>query len=352
MIPSYSSQAEGIKDVVANLPPVEQYTDQLCIMREEDPKLPYFPRRLLSKSIVKWGQLKLLLTEMTALMFYAASIPDPIVVYAGASPGHHINLLIEFFPQMKWVLYDPKPISVQESDRVKVFQVSFTDSIAKSYARLNNVVFITDIRTGSHTNRGFKHNEREIWNDMLDQKRWVELMKPRVAHIKFRLPYVDVSDQTTFTSTYFSGTIFYQPFAGASSTECRLVVVPQADGNYKTITYDNKAYEDRCFYRNAVLRESQVYKDNIIGSVDVFDSGEMDNRIDSRMMLSTFWNYLKKSQGNSFLSQSSEDQYAQSVAISSYARKFISSYRQEPVSLSIIRQWNSTDRKLPEEDEE
>lgn len=45
----------------------------------------------------------------------------------------------------------------------------------------------------------------QIMNDMADQKRWVTLMKPSMAMLKFRLPW------TKGKTSYFSGNLNATP---------------------------------------------------------------------------------------------------------------------------------------------
>lgn len=56
--------------------------------------------------MLQWGQLKLLMMELLFLKPYK-EVEDVCVVYAGASPGHHLKVLIELMPRTwKWHLYD------------------------------------------------------------------------------------------------------------------------------------------------------------------------------------------------------------------------------------------------------
>jgi hypothetical protein len=57
-------------------------------------------------SVLHWGQMKLLLTELQFLTSHAIK-ENVNVVYAGSSPGHHLKVLIELMPpSWNWHLYD------------------------------------------------------------------------------------------------------------------------------------------------------------------------------------------------------------------------------------------------------
>ena len=56
------------------------------------------------------GQKKLLFSEIYFLTIVSkyVNINDCILVYVGASPGSHINILNKLFPDLYFVLYDKK----------------------------------------------------------------------------------------------------------------------------------------------------------------------------------------------------------------------------------------------------
>lgn len=73
------------------------------------------------------------------------------LLYAGAAPGTHVKKLSALFPDVKFVLVDPAPFTVKETDRIRCRQELFTDEVAKEYAGRDDVLFISDIRSsGKH----------------------------------------------------------------------------------------------------------------------------------------------------------------------------------------------------------
>ncbi|EWM21625.1 Poly A polymerase regulatory subunit [Nannochloropsis gaditana] len=157
-----------------------------------------------------WGQRKLFLNELELLTRYAEE--GDLVLYAGAAPGWHLELLSRrFFPGVAFVLVDPAPFRIEASERVKLVAGLMTDALAREYAGRENLIFISDIR------RTYA-SEDLILEDMREQERWHEMMGPKVSMMKFRLPW------RAGETEYLDGEVWTQPYAKARSTETRLVV--------------------------------------------------------------------------------------------------------------------------------
>jgi hypothetical protein len=150
------------------------------------PRRKYVPRaKDHALSVQHLGQRKLLMSEIGALIRLDAK-KEYTAVYAGAAPGVHTPLLSDLFPNVMFHLYDPAPFRIRESARIKLFNVCFTDEIAQTYTRskYEHLVFICDIRRST--------DESMVWEDMLAQKRWHEIMCPMLTSLKFRLPWPGV----------------------------------------------------------------------------------------------------------------------------------------------------------------
>lgn len=123
-----------------------------------------------------WGQRKLFMNELELLTLHGSD--GDVVVYAGAAPGKHItHLANQLFPHINFVLVDPAPFLIKESDKIKLINSLMTDEIAKEYAGRDNVVFVSDIR------RTYA-SEDLILEDMLDQQRWHDIIRPKVGQEK------------------------------------------------------------------------------------------------------------------------------------------------------------------------
>jgi len=80
------------------------------------PENTYVEMKKLKASVHHWGQLKLLLNEIDFLTPYI-HLPELCVVYVGASPGHHLKVLVDMMPKTwTWELFDEKPNEVFAGD--------------------------------------------------------------------------------------------------------------------------------------------------------------------------------------------------------------------------------------------
>ena len=249
-----------------------------------------------------WGQRKLGLALIQFLTFYwdPKSIPNPIVVYAGAAPGTNIKFVSQLFPAITWELYDPSKFNVSSNDKIHVHNDYFTDDVAKQWSDRNDVFFISDIR-GSIEKGLSKKQENELWEqvirkDMENQSRWYKIIKPVKAQLKFRLPYT-VDDNQNIVE-YLKGTIYKGIWAPPHSTEGRLV--PEG---YDEMIYDARSYEYKQFYFNINIRSMQKYINPFyaIGSGYEFNdigAPELLNDWDSLSETYIWMWYIQKMSGN------------------------------------------------------
>nr|QBK91940.1 MAG: poly a polymerase regulatory subunit [Pithovirus LCPAC304] len=238
------------------------FTSDMLHLAPDAPRREYYSRKKEGeiKTSVHWGQRKLLMSEIAFLVYFwdPKEVPHPIVVYAGAACGDHIPLLPDLFPQIKeFHLYDPEPFSIDPTDKLRLYSQLFTVDTAKEWSGRDDVLFISDIRTGDYTKMTSSDNEKAIIEDMELQKRCVEIIQPVQAHLKFRLPYSDF-DEEYMKVHYLDGYAFLQPWAPHTSTETRLVPVKNG-GEYTTKVWDAIQYEEQLFYHNTVYRSMQLY---------------------------------------------------------------------------------------------
>lgn len=263
---------------------------KLYIIDSSTPEVPYTSRKDEIKTAVHWGQRKLFLTVLQFMTLYVKLERDivPKIVYAGAAPGHNIALLSKLFPTCEFHLYDMNKFSdlLNGNPKVKLYKQLFLDEDAKKWNGIDNVYFISDIRRDT-LGMSTKDAELIIQGDMQMQMKWIELMKPVESHLKFHLPYSGLGIGST--TEYFNGTVYVQPWRGASSTECRLV--PKW-GEKKL--WNNKKYEDQNFYINSILREKTKFYNPLDGSLNPIDGQELLNDYDSAMEINILSDYIKK----------------------------------------------------------
>ena len=254
--------------------------DDLLLLDEHDEKEYVEDKQGISN--VHWGQRKLLLSEILFLTkFYDCNvIPNPVIVYAGASPGNHIPFLSQLFPLLTFHLYDPQPFHIQSTEKIFIHQQLFTLSQANQWSGRLNVYFISDIRTADAEKQKLEDHEQTIIKDMQLQASWYKTIKPVQALLKFRLPYPIAFLPLSFN--YLDGWIFKQPWAPARSTETRLVP------NNKMKIWQTKKYESQMFYHNTMIRTEQKYQNAIL------DEQELVNDFDSCGETNILSQYYKK----------------------------------------------------------
>eukprot|EP01083_Nonionella_stella_P276188 938314_1 len=247
------------------------FLTERCIDPNKYPQAPYERRKKHPKKhIIHWGQRKLLLSEIEFLTKHLHNAKKGhdgyvLVIYAGAAPGSHIPLLIEMFDNIRMELFDPNTFShvVQNKRRIRVHQQYFTDQIAQELGALGrDILFISDIRTADHRRQSGEECEATIMKDNALQSNWVRAMNKGgnliAAMLKFRMPYPHLIHKDQMKQELLAGTIYLQCFAPVTSTETRLHVVPDRNGQIKTTIYDCTQYEQWLFWFNYKARQSYI----------------------------------------------------------------------------------------------
>lgn len=238
--PTLPRRMQDLLRHLGNSTPLLSAEPPLRVLQPQAPGEPYRRRQGERKSVVHWGQRKLLLAEIEFLTLY--SQPGQVVVYAGAAPGHHIGYLADLFPCLRFVLVDPHEFAVQPTPRVTVRQELFTDATALEFAG-RNVLFLSDIRTGDWKQLSSEEVEEYIWRDMCDQQRWHLLMRPAKSMLKFRLPWPQGS-----RSLYLNGMVLLPIWGPQTTSECRLV--PTVGMR----VWENTLHNSQLFYFNTRTR--------------------------------------------------------------------------------------------------
>jgi hypothetical protein len=189
-----------------------------------------------------WGQRKLLLSEIEFLVQYGDKAK--LVLYVGAAPGTHIGYLSDLFPEHRFILFDPLPFVIKpRREMIECRREIFTNDTAQEFVG-HNCLFISDIRSVNVDDVQEEELDAVVSQDMLAQQRWVQIIQPIAACLKFRLPWCAGKTE------YLKGTIFYPVWGRPSTSESRLVVERHAG----TSIYDNLLYSEEMCYFNSVLR--------------------------------------------------------------------------------------------------
>lgn len=228
---------------------------------ETAPRAAYNRREEEIKTIVHVGQRKLLVTEIEFITRF--TMPDKLtyVVYAGAAGGRHQEILNKMFPNVQFLLYDPHRFVIKTGRNRQVFQEFFTTSTAQELATKFSredaqCLFISDVRRVEE-NITELQKQQLVLGDLQTQRIWLQILNPAASLLKFVMPYPIPGVPSTVE--YFNGIIFLQPWAGATSSETRLLVTT----NRSIKEYDVKQYEETLFYHNTVIRTT--YYQNVEG---------------------------------------------------------------------------------------
>ena len=295
------NKASGDWGSVLEVPPPPSNTyEKIDFFRKLTDKIPrakYHRRNRDIKNNLHWGQRKLLLSEIEFLtLFYQSDTykknPEkPIyIIYAGSSPGTHIKYLWTLFPEVFFVLYDPREFDPVITGKFTAKHIHthvqlFLDETASEWQSVDHqdkhVLLVSDIRTSELDTMEPDEVERHIYQDNQWQKQWWQIMEPAMAMFKFRLPWDEK------TTEYPEGDIYLQIFPPLTSTETRLIV---HDPNAPTKIYDHKEYEERMFRFNTVER-SQEY-DNILEEIPEEKKEGLTNQYDSVGEIQVLENYI------------------------------------------------------------
>jgi hypothetical protein len=266
-------------------------TEFLRILNDEFPQEKYQPRKKdEDRTTIHYGQRKLHLSEVEFLTNVCNDLPDKtfkkiVLIYAGAAPGIHLDLLSQMFPFITFVLIDPAKFSIEPNSKLIIKREFFTDEMALDLKEEYNDwirLFISDIRLAGP---GYGYNDDEIeekvFEDMRSQENWYKILEPFRSLLKFRLPYVENrNNQKNNKINYLDGKIYFQIWAPCSSSETRLFVGENASKR----EYDCLKYENQMFRFNRVER-AQCYNHTI-------EANGIDHCYDCRGEVFIFQNYI------------------------------------------------------------
>jgi len=202
-----------------------------------------------------------MLSELELLVEHGEGIP--LVIYAGAAPGTHLACLCRFFPNVEFEAFDPRPFDERllpphGPPNLSLHQEAFTDTHASQLAaRGLPLLLVSDIRTADWLRDEPNDHDLRLLADMHAQRVWVDILRPKHALLKFRLPYTHGSTE------YLAGQVRLPVWGPQTTTECRLLVSPVAckdaddtDSKLPTKTYDHDVFSEQMFYFNTVARIS------------------------------------------------------------------------------------------------
>ena len=238
------------------------------IIKDDAPRKQYRRRTEEHKSVVHWNERRLFieavefLTTIKKDRLKRRAKEREIVVYSGAAPGYHVNLLSGWFKHdFDFVVFDRRKFDLTTRENLTIRQEPFTDKTAREYEN-KGVIFICNTKFADQHH----YDENAIKNDMNLQRIWCEILRPKVALLDFRLSW------NKGKTEFFQGVLRYPVWGHPSGTDCRMEVVfpkkrSEVDGTaaYEmppNIMYDHRIHEERMFHFNTIARV-QLYKHDI-----------------------------------------------------------------------------------------
>lgn len=219
------------------------------VLSDDAYRLQYRRRQNEIKSVVHWGQRKLLICEIEFLTKFSEE--GITCIYAGAAPGTHISFLSRLFPEVHFVLIDPSDFSFEPNSKITTRQEFMTNEIAEEFQHMKTI-FLSDVRSADWRTMNEIQLESHIKKDMTNQMNWHLALKPIASLLKFRLPW------TSGSTLYLEGDIYLPVWGPQTTTESRLLVTTS---NLKV--YDHDSYNERMFFFNNATRVF-AYKHDII----------------------------------------------------------------------------------------
>lgn len=277
-------------------------------------RLPFQDHTNAFKPTLHLGQRKLFLCELRLLTKLYPWTSDTMFVYAGAAPCIHLPYLYRLFPGLRTILIDPHKFIIKrladthinikyirhlselgyyardKSVNCMIYNSLFTDETAHAIKELSvPIVFISDIRTKTSDDSAFPSDMDLLWNNC-QQYLWIQIIKPTWCMLKFRYIYftgldagkpevpneaqafdfnrarksygIDfVGEYLKRRMYYFDGEVWVQPFAGVSSSECRLVFSNMSEGKMKEYN-TQKEFESLFFYYNLIDRPLTIHEND------------------------------------------------------------------------------------------
>jgi cap2 methyltransferase len=246
------------------------------VLQADDVSIPYKRRKGEVKTVIHWGQRKLLMSEIEFLTLYGTS--SNMVVYAGAAPGTHIALLSDMFPALHFYCVDPAPFTVRQTEKITIVQDLFSNEMAKKLGKEHRgLLFISDIRSADYELDNCRVIEEKVQRDMAMQKEWHKCMNPFRSMLKFRLPWA------AGMTSYLDGDVYLPVWGPITTTETRLIT---KENSVAEIEYDHKKYEEQLFFFNTVTRPA-------LYAHDVTDGEGIDHCYDCRAEIHILSSYLE-----------------------------------------------------------
>ena len=185
-----------------------------------------------------------------------SEINQYVFVFVGAAPGYDVAYLRQLFPALKFILFDPKPISQDIDGDTEIHQELFTDDFARQLsARYKKKKILLQCYTRISSKR-FEENLSMIRN-------WHSIMGVHRGAYEMTLPY-----DSDGSSLFLKGALYFPVWSKPAGADCRLIT--DFDTN-KLVRYSHRYHEEAMAYFNCVTRTC-IYKKNELHLPSIYDA--------------------------------------------------------------------------------
>jgi hypothetical protein len=290
----------------------QEFSRQDLFLTDESPQMPFDEDKY--PEGVHYGHLKLLMSDLAALVYFwnPEEHPNPVMVVAGGAPGNHYVSILRMFPSIELHLYDSgtfifdKPFGRQYKEefagRVHIHSEWFNDSTADEWSqekwKKRGVIFTSDIRSVSHEDVSPDAYYEAIVSDNRNQEHWVRTIDPIFAVLKFKVPIRRLSsgreEEKNTPYLGLDGYVMRGIWGRPRTTECRLIPIKGADGNYAERVWDGIKFRDRNMSYNYTKRVPNAYSNIFTGDQTELLEGDLINDYDSAATVFVLRDYLLK----------------------------------------------------------
>ena len=221
-------------------------------------RMKYFKRDNESKTVVfQYYRRELIETvEFLTQSLIPSKIDEYVFVFVGAAPGYDVSYLRKLFPTLKFVLFDPKPISREIGGDTEIYQELFTNKWAKQLGaryRQKKILLQCDTRISS----------KKLRENLLMIRIWHGIMNVHRGAYEMTLPY----DSDGF-SLFLKGKLYFPVWSKPAGADCRLITDFKSN---ELVRYGHRYHEEVMMYFNCIARTC-MYTNNELHLPDIYDA--------------------------------------------------------------------------------
>lgn len=166
----------------------------------------------------------------------------------GSAPGYDLMFLMELFPNMKLILFDPKPTLIKKSERVEIHKTLFNERWAhRIKQKLGDMVVYMQCYT--------RIDHSKLQCNLTMVKEWHSIIRPRRGAYEFTLPY-DSDENTEF----IKGDKYLPVWSKPTGADSRIIT---AEDTNETQFFGHREHEEHMMFFNTIMRPSQFSTKNV-----------------------------------------------------------------------------------------